>query len=92
LFSTGKALQNGFNIFLEKGKTKIIFDRIMRTSKVFIVGIEVIPSVSGKVAVTALDKGKRVNIKVLHGMFTHVGEDCTCKTAKHYKWDFVGKT
>jgi hypothetical protein len=99
LFSIGKALQNGFNIgnkgiriHLEKGNTKLIFDRIMPTSKGFVVGMEMLPTTRnrGNMAIVALDKGQRVKMKDLHGLLTHVGEDTARKTAKHYEWEVYG--
>jgi hypothetical protein len=51
LFSIGKGLQNGFNIgnkglniFLPKGKTTILFNKIMCTNKEFILGVNMLPS------------------------------------------------
>jgi hypothetical protein len=92
LCSIGKALQNGFNIgnkgikiSLMKGTTKIVFDRIMPTrSTGFVVGIQMLPSVRGTMAIIALKKRKCVNGKKLHGMLSHVGEDCARQTAKFY--------
>jgi hypothetical protein len=47
LFSISKSLQNGWSISnkgveikLSKGKTKIVFDRIIKTSKGLVVGVE----------------------------------------------------
>jgi hypothetical protein len=91
LFSIGKALQNGFNIgnkgihiFLRKGNTKIVFDRIMPTSKGFVVGFGMMPATraSGNVAIVAMDKGKRVNVNALHKLLSHVAEGNARRTAK----------
>ncbi len=50
LFSIGKGLQNGFNIgnkglhlFLTKGKTTILFNKMLKTNKGFILGVDMIP-------------------------------------------------
>jgi hypothetical protein len=99
LFSIGKALQNGFDIgnkgikiFLVKGNTRIVFDRIMPTSKGFVVGIEMLPTTQGQgnVAIVAMDKGKKVNVNDLHVLLSHVAEDTARKTAKFYGWDVFG--
>jgi hypothetical protein len=68
LFSIGKGLQNGFNIgnkginiFLTKGKTAIMFDKIMQTNKWFILGVDMLPSTRKScVATTMLDRGKNI--------------------------------
>jgi hypothetical protein len=77
---------------MEKGNTKLIFDRIMPTSKGSVVGIEMLPSTRnrGNLAIVALDKGQRVKMKDLHGLLTHVGEDTARKTAKHYEGEVCG--
>jgi hypothetical protein len=69
LFLIGKALKNGFNIgnegikiHLTKGKNKMVFNQIMTTSKCFFVGIKMLPSVKGTLAVVAgkMEDGPRV--------------------------------
>ncbi len=98
LFSIGKGLQNGFNIgnkglhlFLTKGKTTILFDKMMKTNKGFILGVDMMPTTRKScVATLSLDKGKSVSKKILHGILTHVGEDTSHKTAAYYNWKVVG--
>ncbi len=83
LFSIGKGLQNGFNIgnkslhlYLTKGKITILFDKMMKTNKGFILGVDMMPTTRRScVATLSLDKGKSVSKKILHGILTHVGED-----------------
>jgi hypothetical protein len=98
LFSIGKALKNGFNIgnkgiriHLTKGKTKMIFDRIMPTSKGFVVGIKMLLSIKDSLAVVAMTAGKKIKMQDLHKLLAHVGEDCARQTAKFYGWEVVGK-
>ena len=97
-FSIGKGLQNGFNIgnkglhlFLTKGKTTILFDKMMKTNKGFILGVDMMPTTRKScVATLSLDKGKSVSKKTLHGLLTHVGEETSHKTADYYGWKITG--
>jgi hypothetical protein len=91
LFSVGKGLQNGFNIgnkglhlFLTKGKTTILFDKMMKTNKGFILGVDMMPTTRKScVATLSLDKGKSVSKKTLHGLLAHVGENTSKMTANY---------
>jgi hypothetical protein len=38
-----------------------------------------------------LDRGKSINISVLHGVLGHPSEDITKKTAEYYGWKITGK-
>jgi hypothetical protein len=69
----------------------MIFDRIMPMSKGFVVGIEMLPSVEGSLAVVAVTAGKKIKTKDLHKLLAHVGEDCARQMAKFYGWEVVGK-
>jgi hypothetical protein len=63
LFSISKSLKNGRNISnkgveikLSKGKTKIVFDQIIKTSKGLVVGVEIL-SRTDAMAHIMLDRG-----------------------------------
>jgi hypothetical protein len=98
LFSIGKGLQNGFNIgnkginiFLTKGKTTITFDKIMRTNKGFILGVDMLPSTRKScVATMMLDRGKNIPKPILHGLLAHASNDSAKKTADFYGWKTTG--
>jgi hypothetical protein len=98
-FSIGKGLQNGFNIgntginiFLTKGKTTIMFDKIMRTkNKGFILGVDMLPSTRKScVATMMLDRGKNIPKAILHGLLAHASNDGAKKTADFYGWKTTG--
>jgi hypothetical protein len=98
LFSIGKGLQNAFNIgnkginiFLTKGKTAITFDKIMRTNKWFILGVDILPSTRKScVATMMLDRGKNIPKPILHGLLAHASNDSARKTAHLYGWKTTG--
>jgi hypothetical protein len=91
-------LQNGFNIgnkginiFLTKGKTTIMFDKIMRTNKGFILGVDMLPSTRKScVATMMLDRGKNIPKPILHGLLAHASNDSAKKTADFYGWKTTG--
>jgi hypothetical protein len=70
LFSMSKGLKNGFNIgkkginiFLMKGKTAIVFNKVMQTNKGFILGLDMLPSTRKScVATMMLDRGKNIPV------------------------------
>jgi hypothetical protein len=89
LFSISKSLQSGWSIS-NKGveiklleKSKIVFDRTIKTSKGVVVGIEIV-SRTDDLANGMLDKGKSIDIKVLHGVLGKPSEDITKKTSDYY--------
>ena len=96
LFSISKSLQSGWDISnkgveikLSKGKATIVFDRIIKTSKGLVVGVEIVPR-TDDVAHVMLDKGKSIDVNVLHGVLGHPSEDITKKTADYYGWKLTG--
>jgi hypothetical protein len=97
LFSIGKGFQNGFNIrnkgitiFLTKGKTTIMFDKIMPTNKGFILGVDMLPSTrKSYVATMMLDRGKNILKPILHGLLAHASNDSAKKTANFYGWKLL---
>jgi hypothetical protein len=74
LFSVYKSLLNrwsisnkGVEIKLSKGKSKIVFDRTIKTSKGLVVGVEIVWR-TDDLANVMLDRGKSIYINVLHGV------------------------
>jgi hypothetical protein len=101
LFSIGKALSNGYNIgnngvriFLTKNERKITFDRIMTTNKGFVMGVKMLPSTSRQTIapLPMLERGKKLNVSILHGMLGHPGKETTRKIAAFYGWQVTGKS
>jgi hypothetical protein len=97
LFSISKSLLKGWSISnkeveikLTKGKSKIVFDGTIKTSKGLVVCVEIVLS-TDDLANIMLDKGKTININVLHEVLGHPSEDNTKKTADYYGWKITGK-
>jgi hypothetical protein len=96
LFSISKSLQNGWNISnkgveikLSKGQANIVFDRIIKASKGLVVGVEVVPRIDA-MANMMLDRGKTIDINVLHSVLGHPSQDITKQTAQYYGWKITG--
>ncbi len=96
LFSISKSLQNGWNISnkgveikLSKGQANIVFDRIIKTSKGLVVGVEIVPRTDA-MANVMLDRGKTIDINVLHSVLGHPSEEITKQTAQYYGWKITG--
>jgi hypothetical protein len=96
LFSISKSLHNGWNISnkgveitITKGKAKIVFDRIIKTSKGLVVGVKILPR-NDAMANVMLDRGKSVDINVLHAVLGHPSQEITKKTAEYYGWTVKG--
>jgi hypothetical protein len=71
----GRSISNkGVKIKLSKGKSKIVFDRTIKTSKGLVVGVEIV-SKTDDLANVMLDRGKSIDINVLHGVLGHHQED-----------------
>ncbi len=90
LFSISKSLQNGWNISnkgvkikLSKGQANIVFDRIIKTSKGLVVGVEIVPRTDA-MANVMLDRGKTIDINVIHSVLGHPSQDITKQTAQYY--------
>ena len=102
LFAVVKALDagwdignEGINIFLVKGGTRITFDRIYNTATGSLCGVEILPrTVSASkhdIAVPATDPHKHWDINQLHKVYNHASEEILRKTAKYYGWTVSGK-
>jgi hypothetical protein len=78
LFSIAKSLQNGWNISnkgveikLSKGKANIaVFDCIIKMSKGLTVGVAIFQRTDA-MANVMLDKGKMIDVNVLHSVLEH---------------------
>ena len=97
LFSIGKALKNGFSltnkgviITVTKNNTKLCFDRIFKTGKGFVAGVNLIPKTVKENALLGLES-KKMTVNAAHNCMTHVGEEATRLTAKHYGLTVSGK-
>ena len=85
----------GVVISLQKGDSSIKFDKIMQTSKGFVIGVELKPVSRSDVCMPVLDKGCKVDINQLHKILNHPSEDASedvvRMTADHYGWELTGK-
>jgi hypothetical protein len=96
LFSISKSLQNGWSISnkgveikLSKGKTKIVFDRIIKTSKGLVVGVENL-SRTDAMAHVMLGWGISIDVNILHTVLWHSSQEITKKTAEYYGLKITG--
>jgi hypothetical protein len=96
LFSISKSLQNSWNrsnkgveIKLSKGQANIVFDRIIKTRKGLVVGVEISP-ITDAMANVMFDKGKTIDINALHAVLGHRSQDITKQTAQYYGWKITG--
>jgi hypothetical protein len=96
LFSISESLQNGWNISnkgveikFSKGKTEIVFDRIIKASKGLVVGVEIL-SRTDAMAHIMLDRGKSIDMNILHTALGHLSQEVTKKTAEYYDLKITG--
>ena len=59
-----------------KGQANIVFDCILKTSKGLVVGVEIVPR-TDVMANVMLDRGKTIDINVLHSVLGHLSQDIT---------------
>ena len=78
-------------VTLEKGKTKIYFDRLLATHSGYVCATIMEPQTKREVAQPTLQPGQKVNIEELHERLRHISENSTQKTAKHYGVHLNGK-
>ena len=89
LFRVTKSLDNGWTISnkgimvsLQKGKTKITFDKIFRTNYGVIFGIEM--NMIEDHAFTSIESGVSIEINKLHRLLAHPSEETLRLTARQY--------
>jgi hypothetical protein len=87
LFQTSS--NKGVEIKLSKGQANIVFDRIIKRSKGLIVGVEIVPRTNA-MANVMLDRGKTIDIDVLHSVLGHPSQDITKHTAQYYGLKITG--
>src|SRR6056300_1043399 len=98
LFSTGRALMSGYKIsntgttmMLNKGDCHIIFDKIIKTGRGYVAGVEMVPrNVDQIYAYTCINKKIPVENSRVHSMLGHSGKKCVIATAKFYGWKLKG--
>ena len=97
LFSITYALSNGWKIgnkgttiFLEKNDFVLKFDKIIKTKRGYICGVQIHPILNDNVATPAIERGKKMNIKLFHDTMGHVSEAGTKNTAKYYGVNLLG--
>src|SRR5210317_184296 len=98
LFSTGRALMSGYKIsntgttmILNKGHCHIIFDKIIKTGRGYVAGVEMVPRSMDQVyAYTCINKKIPVENSRVHSMLGHSGKKCVIATAKFYGWKLKG--
>jgi hypothetical protein len=96
LFSISKSLQSGWNISnkgleskLSKGQANIVFDCIIKTNKGLVVGVEIVQR-TDVMANLMLERGKTIDINVLHSVLGHPSQDIAKQTAQYYGWKITG--
>jgi transposase InsO family protein len=77
-------------ITLQKQKTSLTFDRIFKTGQGFVAGMNLTPRAVRDSAFLGLES-KRMTMNAAHSCMTHIGEDATRLTAKHYGLTVSGK-
>jgi hypothetical protein len=99
LFSLNRALKNGFtlsnkdlSICLSKGQVSVIFDRVLRTTNVFVSGVKlsVFPSPVIYNATTMIRQDKRINVNTFNEMMGHCGTEKLQKTANILGLKLIG--
>jgi hypothetical protein len=92
LLSIPAALENGYHIgnhglhlYLFKGDFKLTFNKLYKTGKNSVCGIELYP-VTQETAYPILEPGTQLKTSDLHELLGHCGEDATRNTAKFYGW------
>jgi hypothetical protein len=94
LLSIPAGLKGGFNIgnvgleiFMEKHRFRITFDKIIETSKGYVMGIELLPSVPNYAgAAHSMPANSTIHMNNLHSRLGHVSEETARKSAAHYGW------
>ncbi len=81
----------GLKIFMEKNGFRITFDKIIETSKGYVMGIELLPSVPNYAGVAHSVANKTIHMDELHCMLGHVSEETARKSAAFYGWKIGGK-
>ena len=97
LFSVGQALKKGWKlgndeevIFLEKSGTTLKFDKVIKTPRGSLVGVEMIPC--NKISFLDETKRKKFNAEYLHQMLGHTNKRTEVSTANYYNWEIEGTT
>jgi len=94
LISIPTALQNGFQIgnkgnhlYLKKGNFQLYFDKLFKTRKSYVCGIELYPMIPNFASVAIADgNGPTIKSEIAHKRLGHCREDAIRKTAKYYNW------
>ena len=82
----------GLKIFMEKNGFRITFDKIKETSKGYVMGIELLPSVPNYAGVAHSVANKNIHMDELHCMLGHLSEETARKSAAFYGWMIVIKS
>jgi hypothetical protein len=99
LLSIPAGLKGGFNIgnvglkiFMEKRGFRITFDKIIETSKGYVMGIELLPSVPNYAGVAhSMPANSTIHMNDLHSRLGHVSEETARKSAAFYGWKIGGR-
>ena len=114
LFSIGRAIKQGWAIgnegkmiFIQKGRNKLVFDRILDTGTGFLSSVELIPvgqkmevndhhGAGEEPKVTSPEVGKglekaTMSLKTLHSMLGHAHHGLCWRTAHYYGWKVTDK-
>src|SRR5210317_1684377 len=77
---------------LNKGNCRIIFDKIIKTGRGYVAGVEMVPrNVDQVYAYTYINKKIPVENSRVHSMLGHSGKKCVIATAKFYGWKLKGE-
>jgi len=71
---------------VKKGKCVLEFDRHIKNSNGYLLGIEMSPVVEGEMAQVILDQGRKINFDILHDMLGHPSNEKIMRTAKLMGW------
>ena len=106
LFSITKALDAGWmisnvgvKISLNKGDSRIVFDRVLKTDSGKLCAVELLPRMETELANPAVTdvgedpKEKTVTWEInrMHKVYNHASEDVLRATANSYGWKIIGK-
>ena len=96
LFSLTAAIKDGWSlgskgkaIMLSKGKTKLIFDKIIPSGDGYICAIDIVPKVES--ASVLLASGSSIDINKFHQIFNHYGEETLKLTAAAHNVKLIGQ-
>jgi hypothetical protein len=82
----------GLKIFMEKGGFRITFDKIIETSKGYVMAIELLPSVPNYAGVAhSMPANSTIPMNDLHSRLGHVSEETARKSAALYGWKIGGR-